>query len=160
MKLKKTAKIRLYPGMSGEEINRVTEEILASLTLREKIRFMSGEQQKYAPLLSSMVTSTTTTRGSPVVPGGLGSRRSNSATAPAAWSAAIPPVSQWPWPGLPAGIRNWRRRSVKPLGGEIRAHDGNYFGGVCINLLRHPAWGRAQETYGEDPHLLGRWAPP
>ncbi len=38
---------------------------------------------------------------------------------------------------------------------EIRAHDGNYFGGVCINLLRHPAWGRAQETYGEDPHLLG-----
>ncbi len=30
-----------------------------------------------------------------------------------------------------------------------------YFGGVCVNLLRHPAWGRAQETYGEDPHLLG-----
>ena len=24
-----------------------------------------------------------------------------------------------------------------------------------MNLLRHPAWGRAQETYGEDPHLLG-----
>ena len=23
---------------------------------------------------------------------------------------------------------------------------------MCINLLRHPAWGRAQETYGEDPH--------
>lgn len=38
---------------------------------------------------------------------------------------------------------------------EIRAHGGNYFGGVCINLLRHPAWGRAQETYGEDSHLLG-----
>ena len=30
-----------------------------------------------------------------------------------------------------------------------------YFGGVCVNLLRHPAWGRAQETYGEDPRLLG-----
>lgn len=26
---------------------------------------------------------------------------------------------------------------------------------MCINLLRHPAWGRAQETYGEDPLLLG-----
>ena len=24
-----------------------------------------------------------------------------------------------------------------------------------INILRHPAWGRAQETYGEDPFLLG-----
>ncbi len=41
------------------------------------------------------------------------------------------------------------------IGIETRAHGGNYFGGVCINLLRHPAWGRAQETYGEDSHLLG-----
>ncbi|MEP6482243.1 MAG: glycoside hydrolase family 3 C-terminal domain-containing protein, partial [Rhodoglobus sp.] len=27
---------------------------------------------------------------------------------------------------------------------------------VCINLLRHPAWGRAQECYGEDPILTAR----
>lgn len=39
---------------------------------------------------------------------------------------------------------------------EVIAAGGNYFGGVCINLLRHPAWGRAQETYGEDPYLLGQ----
>ncbi|NQX96102.1 MAG: glycoside hydrolase family 3 C-terminal domain-containing protein, partial [Erythrobacter sp.] len=32
---------------------------------------------------------------------------------------------------------------------------GNLTGAVCINLLRHPAWGRAQETYGEDTHHLG-----
>ena len=42
------------------------------------------------------------------------------------------------------------------IGRELRAHGGNLFGGVCINLLRHPAWGRAQETYGEDPFLLGQ----
>ena len=41
------------------------------------------------------------------------------------------------------------------IGRELRALGGNYFGGVCINLLRHPAWGRAQETYGEDPFHLG-----
>ena len=41
------------------------------------------------------------------------------------------------------------------IGRELRAHGANLFGGVCINLLRHPAWGRAQETYGEDPFLLG-----
>ena len=29
------------------------------------------------------------------------------------------------------------------------------YGGVCVNVLRHPAWGRAQETYGEDPHHVG-----
>jgi len=41
------------------------------------------------------------------------------------------------------------------IGRELRALGGNLFGGVCINLLRHPAWGRAQETYGEDPRHLG-----
>ncbi len=41
------------------------------------------------------------------------------------------------------------------IGKELRAQGGNFFGGVCINLLRHPAWGRAQETYGEDPVVLG-----
>jgi beta-glucosidase len=41
------------------------------------------------------------------------------------------------------------------IGRELRALGGNHFGGVCINLLRHPAWGRAQETYGEDTHHLG-----
>jgi beta-glucosidase len=41
------------------------------------------------------------------------------------------------------------------IGKELRAQGGNFFGGVCINLLRHPAWGRAQETYGEDPVILG-----
>lgn len=47
------------------------------------------------------------------------------------------------------------RRIGDAIGRELRAHGGNLFGGVCINLLRHPAWGRAQETYGEDPFLLG-----
>lgn len=42
------------------------------------------------------------------------------------------------------------------IGTEIRVQGGTFFGGVCINLPRHPAWGRAQETYGEDPVLLGR----
>ncbi len=41
------------------------------------------------------------------------------------------------------------------IGVECRALGANLFGGVCVNLLRHPAWGRAQETFGEDPHLLG-----
>jgi beta-glucosidase len=46
-------------------------------------------------------------------------------------------------------------RVGEAIGAEIRAQGGNFFGGVCINLLRHPAWGRAQETYGEEPLLLG-----
>ncbi len=46
-------------------------------------------------------------------------------------------------------------RVGEAIGIEGRSVGANFFGGVCINLLRHPAWGRAQETYGEDPHHLG-----
>lgn len=41
------------------------------------------------------------------------------------------------------------------MGIEVRAQGCNLSGAVCFNLLRHPAWGRAQETYGEDQHHLG-----
>lgn len=41
------------------------------------------------------------------------------------------------------------------IGKELHAVGATFYGGVCVNLLRHPAWGRAQETYGEDPHHVG-----
>ncbi len=44
------------------------------------------------------------------------------------------------------------------IGAELRASGATYTGAVCMNLLRHPAWGRAQETYGEDPHHVGMMA--
>ncbi|SFT95134.1 beta-glucosidase [Pseudovibrio denitrificans] len=41
------------------------------------------------------------------------------------------------------------------IGYEMRAFGGTLFGGVPLNLMRHPAWGRAQESYGEDSFLIG-----
>lgn len=41
------------------------------------------------------------------------------------------------------------------IGRELRAAGATLTGAVCVNILRHPAWGRAQETYGEDPHHVG-----
>ncbi len=51
--------------------------------------------------------------------------------------------------------RGLEKRIGDAIGKEARAQGANFFGGVCVNLLRHPAWGRAQETYGEDPFLVG-----
>jgi beta-glucosidase len=51
--------------------------------------------------------------------------------------------------------RALEKRVGDAIGKEARAQGANFFGGVCVNLLRHPAWGRAQETYGEDPFLVG-----
>ncbi len=53
--------------------------------------------------------------------------------------------------------RELEHRIGDAIGKEARAQNANYFGGVCINLLRHPAWGRAQETYGEDPYHVGEF---
>lgn len=39
---------------------------------------------------------------------------------------------------------------------EARAKGANVLLAPAINLLRHPGWGRAQETYGEDPLHVGR----
>ena len=44
------------------------------------------------------------------------------------------------------------------IGRELRAVGATLYGGVCVNVLRHPAWGRAQETYGEDPLHVGELA--
>ncbi|MWB99440.1 glycoside hydrolase family 3 protein [Agromyces seonyuensis] len=46
-------------------------------------------------------------------------------------------------------------RVGEAIGAEMRVQGGNLFAGVCINLPRHPAWGRVQETYSEDPLILG-----
>lgn len=47
----------------------------------------------------------------------------------------------------------WRIGEAMAL--EARAQGVNLLGQVCVNLLRHPGWGRAQETYGEDSYHLG-----
>ncbi len=47
------------------------------------------------------------------------------------------------------------RRIGEAIGAELRTVGATYYGGVCVNLLRHPGWGRAQEGYGEEPYLVG-----
>jgi len=42
------------------------------------------------------------------------------------------------------------------VGDETLASGNTMLLAPTVNILRHPAWGRAQETYGEDPFLLGR----
>ena len=49
------------------------------------------------------------------------------------------------------------RQVADVIGIEMRINGVNYAAAPCINLLRNPLWGRAQETYGEDPWHLGRF---
>ena len=42
------------------------------------------------------------------------------------------------------------------IGDETLSSGNNLMLAPTINILRHPAWGRTQETYGEDVFQLGR----
>jgi len=44
------------------------------------------------------------------------------------------------------------------LGDETMATKNNMMLAPCMNILRHPYWGRSQETYGEDVYHTGRMA--
>ncbi|MFN9622587.1 MAG: glycoside hydrolase family 3 protein, partial [Cyanobacteriota bacterium] len=47
------------------------------------------------------------------------------------------------------------QRIGEAIAREARSFGANWVAAVCVNLLRHPGWGRAQETYGEDPLHVG-----
>ena len=47
------------------------------------------------------------------------------------------------------------RRVGMAIGREVAARGGNVLLAPTINLLRHPGWGRAQETYSEDTYHTG-----
>jgi beta-glucosidase len=51
--------------------------------------------------------------------------------------------------------RELERAIGAAVGLETAAKGGNVILAPTVNVLRHPAWGRAQETYGEDPFHLG-----
>ena len=142
--------------LSPDEIDRRARALRDQLSLEEKISLMHG----LLPLWRGLAQM--------AAPGGYSSRL---------WPAGE--IARLGIPGIrfcdgPRGIilkgattfpvsmargASWdadlEERVGDAIGRELRALGGNYFGGVCINLLRHPAWGRAQETYGEDPLHLG-----
>ncbi len=49
-------------------------------------------------------------------------------------------------------------RMGEASGDETVAAGNTVLLGPCMNILRHPFWGRAQETFGEDSYHLGRIA--
>ena len=100
-------------------------------------------------------TATTRPRSTPPRSSASACRASASATARGAPSSATPPASRCRWPAARRGTPTSRSGSATPSAASCAPSAPNLTGAVCVNVLRHPAWGRAQETYGEDPHHVG-----
>jgi beta-glucosidase len=142
--------------VAARGLDAVAEDLLARMSLREKVAQLSGGSFF---TLVRLGINRYLFGGFPNVTTGYNAR------------LRIPPVSFSDGPrGVVVGRgtcfpvamargaswdRELERRVGDAIGKEVRAAGANYFGGLCINLLRHPAWGRAQETFGEDPWHVG-----
>lgn len=143
-------------GLTDAEIDAKARALLSELTFDEKLGLMDGDLPFWAGI---------------AVMGSKGGYSSRTWPAGAVPRLGIPGIlfSDGPrgiimegattFPVTMARGATWdvdlEHRVGEVIGRELRSLGGNYFGGVCINLLRHPAWGRAQETYGEDSYHLG-----
>jgi beta-glucosidase len=138
-----------------EQIEAKARDLLAQLTLDEKIGMMDGDPPFWPGITDMMgggYSQHTWVAGAVPRLGIPGVRFSDGPRGVVMPGATTFPVSM-------ARGASWdvalEERIGDVIGRELRALGGNHFGGVCINLVRHPAWGRAQETYGEDTHHLG-----
>lgn len=150
-------KIALKKGMSHEDIEELIGRILEELSLEEKVYMMSGRG------FVKQITELDNRRwGARTYQAGAGNERLGIPTLQFSdGPRGIVTKNSTCFPVSMARGATWdvalEERIGDVIGKELRAHRGNLYGGVCINLLRHPAWGRAQETYGEDTYQLGEF---
>ena len=141
-------------GMTAAELETKVEAVLAEATLTEKVGMLSGKGFFKAFAEDGRVWAARPYRAG----GGI-----DRLGVPALWFTDGPRgVARGQSTCFPCSMArgasfdvNLERRIGEVMGVEARAQGCNLSGAVCFNLLRHPAWGRAQETYGEDPHHLG-----
>ncbi len=136
-----------FCGCRDESVETLVSDILADMTLAEKLDQMHGIG--FLPVDGLWHTANNERLGIPGFrmvdgPRGVGIL---------AGTATAFPV------GMARGA-TWdlllEERVGEANGREVRAKGGSVLLAPTINILSHPRWGRAQETYGEDPHHLGR----
>jgi len=133
-------------GALEAAIEARTDELLAEMTLEEKLAQKAGSGLREGVWLTPR-NGRLGMYGMAMVDGPRGvSKETGSNTA---FPVAMARGATWD-PEL-------ERRVAAAIGREARARGANVLLGPCINLLRHPRWGRAQETYGEDTHHLSRF---
>ena len=140
---------------AGEPIDSVARSLLAQLTPDERLWCLDGDLE-FWPGLAAMMAGEYNRLPYPgaAIPrlGVPGIQFSDGPRGAAIGRSTCFPVSMARGATFDPGLEE---RVGDAIGQEVLAQGANLFGGVCVNLLRHPAWGRAQETYGEDPLHVG-----
>lgn len=139
--------------LSDLQIEERVKATLSKMTLDEKLKQTAGKEPayKYARMLTNMGDETwdgpeIKRLGVPAFhmidgPRGVGLQKAT------AFTVGMSRGASWD--------KELEYRIGEAMGYETRAFGANVLLEPCINVLRHPLWGRAQETYGEDPWHLG-----
>ncbi|MCA9709666.1 MAG: glycoside hydrolase family 3 C-terminal domain-containing protein, partial [Myxococcales bacterium] len=150
---------RLLDPIDDAALDAAVEDQLVALTLEQKLEQLSGDVG-VARFTWQYAVRLVAGRGAPRVYAGHDPK------------VSVPPLCFADGPrGVAVGLgrscfpvtiargASWDRALEERIGEamarELRAIGVNYSAAVCVNVLRHPGWGRAQETYGEDPFHLG-----
>ncbi|KPM44225.1 hypothetical protein AK830_g2390 [Neonectria ditissima] len=142
---------------NGEPVSSAAQSLLSSLSKSERLHLLDGDDAFYTGLrkiLFDRYNRVPFFHGEIPRLGIPGIRFTDGPRGVVMGSSTAFPVSM-------ARGATWdvalERRVGHAIGLEAKAQGANYFAGVCVNLPRHPAWGRIQETYGEDPIILGEF---
>ena len=140
---------KIHAGNIGREVDHAAvelevERLLASMSLQQKIHEIRGWQA--APIDGLYYAGGDEALNIPayrMVDGPRGARTGMATAFPVAIArGATFDVELERRVGMAAGL-------------EVAAKNGNVILAPTINLLRHPGWGRAQETYSEDTFHMG-----
>ena len=160
------ASILAVPGLAAakplsftnDEIEKQVRETIAKMSLNEKIFQMRGHVGRDVLLAASQSLS--------------GKGHGYTGYTPAVRKLGIPALKCVDGPrgvgffykatAFPVGLARgaaWdsdlEEEVGEAMGYETRAIGANQLLAPCINVIRHPSWGRSQESYGEDPVHLG-----
>jgi beta-glucosidase len=131
-------------GIDHEKVEQECDALLARMSLAQKMNEIRGLQPQ--PIDGLYYAGGDESLGLPAWKMVDGPRGARSGTA-TAFPVAIARAASFDV--------DLERRVGQAIGLEVAARGGNVLLAPTINLLRHPGWGRAQETYSEDPHHTG-----
>ena len=134
---------------SGSDLEARVDELVSQMTLEEKVAQMAGTTPIQGPYGTELWNVPGVERlGVPAFKMSDGPRGVGVGEGRTAFPVAMARAASWD-PEL-------EQRVGEAMGRELRAIGGNILLAPAINNLRPPRWGRSQETYGEDVHLLSR----
>ena len=138
----------------------LTRKAMNRLTLKEKLNEMAGPKNFYLIAAGSILSG----KRMPVTPIGGNRKKGIPAVYFTDGPRGIIHGKQTSFPTPITRAATWNSALEHEvgiaLGKEARGVGGTLMGTPCMNILRHPANGRAQESFGEDPVLTGQmsWA--